>query len=255
MQKTETDRYWSGRASSQAQDVHVNIGDVHQRELEYDQIFPHLMPTDRLLEVGCGMGFSTERFRSHVKHVDAFDYSEEMVDRARRTYGERNNRFFVDSVLDPRNLAGPYDSAVCVRVLINLRNLDEQILAIGHLADALRPGGLLVLAEGFREGFEAINELREHIGLPGLTPAKINFYSRVEDLAPTIDSRFEREAEFHLGAYDYLTRVVYPAAVGPENARANTDFSERCERLARALNPDDFAHLSRVRGFVLRRRA
>ena len=76
----------------------------------------------------------------------------------------------------------------------------------------------------------------------------------VTDLYAVLEESFELQETFHLGAYDYLTRVMYPLLVGPENATHNTNFSERCSELARAFNPDCFEPLSRMRGLVLRRR-
>ena len=99
-----------------------------------------------------------------------------------------------------------------------------------------------------------MNALRAEVGLPPLTPASINFYSALDELQPVLDEWYELEETFHLGAYDYLTRVMYPLVVGPENATHNTNFSERCSELARAFNPDCFEPLSRMRGLVLRRR-
>src|SRR5215207_5461335 len=113
-----------------------------------------------VLEVGCGNGFSTERFRPLVKHIDAFDYAEDMVARARATFGETNNRFIHDNILDPKHLADSYDTVVCVRVLINLANLDQQRAATRNMMARVRPAGLLILAEGFLEGFAALSALR-----------------------------------------------------------------------------------------------
>src|SRR5258705_10014414 len=164
----------------------------------------------RVLEVGCGNGFSTNRFRSVVNHVDAFDYSEEMIRRARDAFGETNNRFIHDNVLAPRHLAGPYDAVVCVRVLINLRSLEEQRLAVRNLVSLLDSGGRLILVEGFSDGFSSLNELRAKVSLPPLEPARINFYSALRALLPDLEQQLYLVDEFHLGAYDYLTRVVYP---------------------------------------------
>ena len=72
-----------------------------------------------------------------------------MIERARSRYGEKNNRFFHGSVLDRKTCeAQSYDVAVCVRVLINLRNLNEQVTAIDNIAYWLKPGGKLILIEG-----------------------------------------------------------------------------------------------------------
>src|SRR5262249_20768881 len=96
--------------------------------------------------------------------------------------------------------------------------------------------------------------LRAQVGLPAVEPASINFYSSIDDLRYVWEEKFDLEDTFHLGAYDYLTRVVYPAIAGAENVRHNTNFSERSAELARAFNPDCFGKLSRMRGFVLRKR-
>jgi SAM-dependent methyltransferase len=252
--KTATDRHWNDRAESVADDIEVNIMDIFQRDLEYDYVGPYLSREMRVLEVGCGNGFSTERFRELVAHVDAMDYAENMIDRARERVGERNNRFILDNILDPKVLEGPYDAVVCVRVLINLAGFDEQKRAIEVMASLLDPGGRLVLAEGFVEGFSALSALRQELGIEPITPAKINYYSKLSDLMPVLEKQFELTDTFHLGAYDYLTRVMYPLVAGPENVRHNTVMSERCVQLARAFNPDCFEELSRMRGLVLTKR-
>jgi SAM-dependent methyltransferase len=252
--KSTTDLHWNERAASVSNDVEVNLMDIFQREIEYDYVCRYLEPSARILEVGCGNGFSTERFRRLVGHVDAFDYAENMIERARAAFGETNNRFIHDNVLDPKHLGSDYDAVVCVRVLINLHDLEQQRLALENLAKLTKQGGRLILAEGFTDGFDGLNTLRDEVGLPPLTPASINFYSSLAEILEVLEASFELEETFHLGAYDYLTRVMYPLVVGPENATHNTNFSERCSELARAFNPDCFEPLSRMRGLVLRRR-
>jgi len=254
-QKSSTDIHWSKRAESVEKDVEVNIMDIFQRELEYDYICKYLTKDMTVLEVGCGNGFSTERFRALVKHVDAFDYSAEMIERAKGRFGEKNNSFFVDNLLDPRTISRQYECVICVRVLINLRNLQEQLTAIENLQAFVKPGGMLILVEGFTEGFFALSQLRAKVGMPKVEPAAINFYSSSEEVLPTMEETMELEDKFHLGAYDFLTRVVYPLVVGPENAKSNTNFSESCAKLAAQFNPDDFEQLSRVKGFVFRKRS
>jgi SAM-dependent methyltransferase len=250
--KSKTDQHWNDRAASVANDVEVNIMDIFQRNLEYEYVCRYLESHMRVLEVGCGNGFSTQRFREIVTHVDAFDYAENMITRARETVGETNNRFIHDDVLNPQSLEGTYDAVICIRVLINLADLQQQRLAIKNLLGLVRPGGLLILAEGFRDGFDGLAKLRSEVGLSPLEPAKINFYSSISDLLPGLEEAGDLVDTFHLGAYDYLTRVVYPMVAGEKNVRHNTNFSERAWELARAFNPDTFEQFSRMRGFVLR---
>jgi SAM-dependent methyltransferase len=251
---TETDLHWKRRAATVADDIDVNTQDVFQRDVEFHYIERYLTKEMRLLEVGCGNGFSTARLRDLVAYVDALDFAPDMVERARRTYGEENNRFFCDDIRDPKETRGPYEAILCVRVLINLASLEEQIGALRAMADLLIPGGLLILVEGFRDGFEGLNRVRAEVGLEPLVPAKINVYSSLDELLPEIERHFEVDEKFHLGSYDYLTRVVYPLMVKPDPPMHNTVFSERAALLAPAHNADCFEELSRVRGSVLRRR-
>ena len=253
--KSSTDIHWNDRAASIANDIEVNIMDIFQRELEYDYVCRYLSPDMTVLEVGCGNGFSTNRFRPLVRHVDAFDYAEMMIERAKANIGETNNRFFVDNVLDPQHISTTYDTVICVRVLINLRNLEEQRRAISNMTRFTRPGGQLIVAEGFTEGFGMLSQLRVGLGMPPLEPAQINFYSSLDQILPQLSTDFELHDQFHLGAYDYLTRVLYPLIVGAENAKHNSVFSEKCVQLARQFNPDCFEQFSRMRGFVFKKRS
>src|SRR5690242_3377606 len=110
--KSETDKHWDHQAGEEKDSSKVNLADIAQRELEFEVIRPFLQSNWRLLEVGCGNGFSTSRFRKLVKWVDAFDFSDAMIARAKRDWGEENNKFFQDSVLEPKCVTPPYDAAI-----------------------------------------------------------------------------------------------------------------------------------------------
>ena len=255
MSKSNTDLHWNARALSEKDDAKVNIGDTVQRDLELDFIFAQLPADGHVLEVGCGNGYVTQQVRSRVKRVDAFDFAENMVKRARDTYGESNNRFFYGSVLD-RATCEPqaYNAVICVRVLINLRNLNEQIAGLENIAHWLKPGGKLILVEGFRDGFDALNRLRADCGISALVPAAINHYSYLAELSPVIDRCFDRGGEFHTGMFDFLTRVVYPRLAGADHIDEAAEFHRKIEVVARQFNPPDMQHLARARGLALLRR-
>lgn len=254
MSKSATDIHWDLRAVQETDASAINIADATQRELETAFLIEHLSAKDRILEVGCGNGFLTNILRDHVDHIDAFDYSENMVAHALAHQGNRNNRFFHDNVLAPTQWKGPYDSIVCVRVLINLRDLAEQKLAIDHMHAALKPGGRLLLIEGYSDGFGELNRLRERVGMQQLKPASINYYSPLAEVRDYLDQKFTTAAEFHTGCFDFLTRIVYPSLVGTENATGHSEFHGKILDVARNFNPDAFAHLARLRGFSLIKR-
>jgi ubiquinone/menaquinone biosynthesis C-methylase UbiE len=249
--RSPTDHHWDQRAVTVRDDAKVNMPETVQRDLELSFIFKHLWPGARLLEVGCGNGYVTQQLRARVAHIDAFDYSKKMLERALSTYGEKNNRFLHDNVLAPKITGGGYDIALCVRVLINLSNLQQQQTAIRNIGMMLRSGGRLILIEGYRDGFDAINSFRRTIGLAAVTPAAHNCYSYIGDLWPTVTEHFSVVETWHTGIYDFLTRLVYPQLVGVENAMKPGDFHEKIEIIARSYEGDDMVKFARVRGFVL----
>jgi len=252
--KSETDRHWNERAKSGIDVAKINIDDTVQRDLELQFVLQNLDRGARVLEVGCGNGYVTQQLRERVAFIDAFDFAENMIEHGRKRYGETNNRFFHDSVLDPKNTQGPYDIAVCIRVLINLRNLEEQKRAIQNIAGLLKRGGKLVLIEGYREGFEALSAFRSGVGMPALRPASINYYSALTELMPVLQREFTIADTFHTGLFDFLTRIVYPSLVGPDQASHAGEFHLKIEPIVRAYAGTDMAPFARLHGFSLIRR-
>ena len=97
-----SDRFaWNERALTESDEAKVNIHDTVQRDLELDFVLAHLPPVGRVLEVGCGNGYVTQRIRERTGFVDAFDFSENMIERARAACGEANNLFFMAASLSP----------------------------------------------------------------------------------------------------------------------------------------------------------
>jgi SAM-dependent methyltransferase len=255
MAKSSTDIHWNERAVREANAELVNIADVSQRQLETDFLLKHVSNTDRILEVGCGNGFLTNILRKNAAYVDGFDYAENMIDQAKKSYGEKNNRFFHDNVLEPKLWQGPYDAIVCVRVLINLRDFEEQKNALNNMRKALKPGGSLLLVEGYIDGFEELNRLRKKSGIELLAPAKINYYSRLAEMKVFLEQNYEFHDEFHTGCFDFLTRTVYPSLVGAQNATGHSDFHSKILPVVKAFNPEQFSRLARVWGFKLVRQS
>src|SRR3989339_18043 len=176
--------HWDYRAKKVKNDMNINIMDIYQRNLEYEEIIPYLNEKDVVLEVGCGNGYSTSVFRKFVKHIDAFDCSKHMIARAKKAFGEVNN-------------------------------------------------------------------IRKKVGLANIEPAKINFYSKVNEVLFLLKQKFIIKKQMHLGSYDYLTRFVYPYLVSTNSMKHNTIFHKKAQSLADAYNPNFLKKFSRIRGFLL----
>ncbi len=250
-QKSETDRFWDERAIKESDKDLVNIADLAQRQIEDDFILKYLDKNDEVLEIGCGNGILTAEIRALTKHVDAFDFSESMIETAKKMRGETNNSFYHEDLVHPQHTNKRYDAIICVRVLINLKNIEEQVAAIHNMKTWLKPNGKLILIEGYSEGFEQLNDLRAKALMKPLKGAAINYYSPLEEIMPVLEKSFKVNDRMHTGIFDYLTRIVYPAIVGEEKATGYSEFHRQILPLAKAFNPDCMQHLARLHGFQL----
>jgi ubiquinone/menaquinone biosynthesis C-methylase UbiE len=253
MSKTMTDLFWNERPKTQVDVKKVNIDDLVQRDLEKDFIMKHLKPSDKILEVGCGNGFFTTFLREHVEWVDAFDYAENMITQAKLIYGEKNNKFFHNNLLEPKNIDQQYDVVVCIRVLINLRDVVEQKLAVSKMLSWVKPGGKLLLIEGFKEGFDNLNNLRVSAKIEPLKPAAINFYSHKEEILASVPGDYSIVDHFHTGMFDFLTRVVYSALEGADMTQGPGKFHEKIKEIPKVFNPGCMEPFARLHGWAFTR--
>jgi SAM-dependent methyltransferase len=246
--------FWQARAvAPEVAADQVTHRDVWQRWLEIESIAKFLRPTDRVLDVGCGNGYTTRRIAPLVREIVGVDYSPEMIERARREGGERA-RFHVKDALElsPDDL-GYFDVVLSERCLINLTGWPAQRLALDRIATMLPPGGRFIFVEGRRQGRDALNALRATFNLPAMPTVWHNVDFDEEQTLAHLDRCFEVEHRVHFGIYDFLSRVVHPLAVAPQEPRYEAPLNEVASRLALSLHA--FPELSRVLFLVLRRRA
>jgi ubiquinone/menaquinone biosynthesis C-methylase UbiE len=222
--------YWDGRAQDVAADVDlVTHRDRHQRWWEIELILQDLPKGKRILDVGCGNGYSTGIFAGHASYILGVDYSQDMIDRARREHGQTGNAEF--EVQDVLNLSLPdksFDAAICQRCLINLTSWEAQRRAIANIARVLKPGGLFFFQEGTRQGREELNRVRKEIGLSVMPPVSYNLDFDEEQLWPFAKPLFEIVKIRRSGLYDLISRVVHPLVVSP----AEPQYDARINQVA-----------------------
>ena len=117
-----------------------------ERHLDELVRFAGLRPTDRILEVGCGMGRYTLLLADRGYRVDGNDLSPPLLDRLRRYDGSRSRipLHAFDIAHPPEELYGAYDAVVGLFMLHHLHDLE---LSFRGLARLLRPGGRLAFIE------------------------------------------------------------------------------------------------------------
>ena len=117
-----------------------------ERHLDELVRFAALRTTDRILEVGCGMGRYTVLLADRGYRVEGNDLSLLLLERLRLYDGARDRipLHAFDIASPPTELEGAYDAVVGLFMLHHLHDLE---LSFRGLAKLLRPGGRLAFVE------------------------------------------------------------------------------------------------------------
>ncbi|WP_400192928.1 class I SAM-dependent methyltransferase [Hymenobacter sp. B81] len=119
----------------------------------------HPKPHERLLDLACGKGRHAVYLNQRGYDVTGIDLSPESIAQARQAENERL-RFYVHDMREPLP-HGPFDFVL--NLFTSFGYFDEEaenVVALRHAADALRPGGKLVI--DFMNTERTIRELVSH---------------------------------------------------------------------------------------------
>ena len=187
-----------------------------------------------LLEIGCGNGYLLALIAQRFPQVrlTGVDYSPEMVELVQRRAipGAHVAREDVRSLTFP---SGSFDVIVSERCIINLLDASAQVTALHELHRVLKPGGHLVLIEGFTDGLENLNRARGQLGLQDNQVPYHNLWFEKERFFEAVRGRFELVGDANgvtgippsnfLSTHYFISRVFYPAVTRAE-IQYNTDF-------------------------------
>jgi SAM-dependent methyltransferase len=256
-QEKNTKEFWNNLASDRTLSTdQVTHKDIWQRWLEIELIKRFLRPESRVLDVGCGNGYTTKKISALVKEIIGIDFSPEMIKRAVEENIANSKgavKFAVMDVLElNKSSFGLFDIVVSERCLINLAGWEEQKKAISNIASVIEPGGRYIFVEGSRDGRKNLNALRQTVGLEAMPPVWHNVDFDLNATLDYLENFFEIEENLNLGIYDYISRVVHPLLVYPEQPKYDAKINEVAAKLA--LQGQEFGKISRVIFLVLKKK-
>lgn len=113
-------------------------------EIKLDLTREYFTPDSNVLEFGCGTGSTAILHAPYVKHIDAIDVSERMIEIARAKLepeGVDNVDFSVADMDSFKATPNSYDAALGLNIL---HLLDDRMAAMQQVYAALKPGGHFV---------------------------------------------------------------------------------------------------------------
>jgi ubiquinone/menaquinone biosynthesis C-methylase UbiE len=219
-------------------------------------------PGAKLLDIGCGDGLSALQFAQRAKMVLGIDYIPAFVSRARQNASTRhvsNAVFEQGDVMDLgaiRTTYGSFDIVSVIRCLINLGNWENQAKAITQIALCMQAGGVCITAEGWQDGFDGLNLRRQRAGLEPIAVAEFNTPIRRSKFEAEVSKYFDVIDYYNLGFYIFMSRVVQPLLVAPDQPRHDHPLNVIAGDLQmKGIVGDEFLDCDYAGIYVLRRKA
>jgi len=233
-------QHWEAMAERYNAEYLATIPDKYLKDIELDSIFPYLSNHIKMLEVGCGNGFSCFRIRERFDlDLKGIDYSRNMIKAATARLAELGYNGLVFVFGDATQLEEPdgfYDVVLTERCLINLSDWEQQQLAITQINRALKQGGLYIMSEAFMEPLNHLNELRRRLKLPAIETKWHNRYLVEKETLPFVETLFRTKAFLSYSSLYYLlTRVVSPKM--GEIEQRETGYLDSINQVAAMLPP------------------
>lgn len=235
--------------------------DYNLREVEISSISKYLTNGQRILDLGCGNGYSTLMYASKFSsEFLGLDYSEPMINAAKSLTKKfklaGNVNFKVKDVINHELPNSYYDFVITQRLLINFPSENIQKKIINNIYKTLKLGGKYLMCEGTIQGHERLNQLRLQSGLEEIPSVSTsNFWSLKLDeskIHEYIKNKFTIEAIEPFGIYFFISRVIHPLLVKPNTPKYNAKINRIAANLESKLS-NKFMDIGHQRLYVLRK--
>jgi ubiquinone/menaquinone biosynthesis C-methylase UbiE len=142
MVKSEDPCKQVGRTQNRQNYSEENINLITARILDFLQADT----TKDLLELACGNGMVTHRIAPHFKSVKAVDFSQPLIEQARKNFARDNVEYAVGDAVELGAEEGRYD-AIMIYFAFQYFQPEQARVMFSHFQRLLKPGGRILLGE------------------------------------------------------------------------------------------------------------
>lgn len=207
---TDIKKFWDEQAQECGTDFRATLKEKHLRFLEIKTMkqFIRKYQPNRVLDAGCGNGYSTRAFAEAFPEIQftGIDYSESMIaESAKHTRG--NLHFLLGDVTDLSSLPRTeFDLVITQRCIQNLPDYPTQRVAIDNLRSLRSPKGVLLLMECSKEGVRQLNMMRTKFGKTALDNIEAWHNTFLDDTKLYAD--YAVTVVYFSSTYMFLTKVI-----------------------------------------------
>lgn len=233
----------------------VSLMDRNLKKLENDSIIPFLEENFRVLDIGCGDGEGTIEYAKRVKEIIGMDYSRTMIRKSLgRTRGYREDVHSLQAdILSLPFYPGTFDAVITERCLINLESWEFQQRALENIREVLKEGGIYLMLETTLQGLRALNGMRKKVGLKPIPMPWHNQNFDLERLLPFLERGFQIIQRKSFGLYYFLSRVIHPLLVVPEEPKYDAYINQVAYFCQKAFEISGLEEAGPLNFFVLRK--
>lgn len=215
---SEIREYWTSQARAHGQSPAASWSDHFAIDLEVREVLKHIRDGQLVLDAGCANGYTTVQLASQTSaSFRGIDYVAEMIDEARQRLAACADRlpssvdFAVGNVMELDEPINHYDTVISIRVIINLGNWENQLIALRECVRVLKPRGSLLLSGPTTQGWSRLNQLRNEWGLGDIPiPAFNNYLDEDRVQAALADQAELVEIANFASTYAVGTRLLKP---------------------------------------------
>ena len=193
----------------------------------------------RALDLGCGTGWTSDFLARSGYETTGIDLSPEAIAMASDNYPDEHLHFLVHDYEEPLPEAGAYDVALFFDALHHCNNVDA---ALKTAAEALRPGGVCVVAEPGRG----------HSHSPTSVAAHEQFGVTEQDMPPALVIEAARRAGFRASRVFPYPAEIQQLLFDPDGTRRRGVRHVLDSAIGRSALMTRAMHLNRRRGGLVR---